>query len=125
MERHQVERLARQAWDHWVEELPLESFTMELRVESGDDDLRGSCSMTAENRDVLIRINPDNCLTAKHVQETVKHELLHALTCEYQLFWELVKPDMPDDKQEAAERLWRAMWEQMLRRLERVWPEEE
>ena len=125
MEKNQVERIAKQAFDFWVEELPLEEFTLELRVETGDEDNRGSCTMVAENRDAIVRINPENCLTNKQIRETVKHELLHALTCEYQHFWELTKPDIPDDKQDVYERLWASFWETLLRRLERIWPEEE
>lgn len=125
MERHQVKRIAQEAWDRWLEELPLDGFTLELRVESTDNDNRGTCVMTAENRDAVIRINPDACLTARQVQDTVKHELLHVLTCEYQLFWELIKPDLPTEIHDLTERMWHAHWEQMLRRLERCWPEEE
>lgn len=81
--------------------------------------------MSAENRDVVIRINPENCLTAKHIRDTVKHEFLHVLTCEYQLFWEIVKADLPNEMHDMTERLWAALWEQMLRRLERCWEDEE
>lgn len=125
MDRRQVEALAQRELNRWCEELPLQEFLpIELKIENLPD-AYGTCEMAPENRDVTIRIDDERCHTAAKIAVVMKHEMMHVLTAEFQLFWEIVKDEIPPEARPMAERNFDAMWEIVVQRLERCWPEDE
>lgn len=119
--KREFERDARKLFETLRARFPLEDWNLRLKCETIEgDDINGDVNMLPEYREAVIRVDPSKVTTVPRLRETLRHELLHVLTAEMELFWNLVKKDLPAGVQETHDRTFGAVWEMLVQRLERT-----
>jgi len=109
---------------HWREELPIEPWRIEVKVETLDDSF-ATIDLQAEYRNAVLRVDHERHDTRRKVEQSVRHEMMHLLTAEFQMFWDLIEEELPEASRKLAERAFDQAWELVVRRLERVWLDDE
>ena len=122
MDKSEVKKLVSKALDplsrglavgHW-------QIVCHLAHDKSNDDTGASIEMKPEYEHAEITVDFDNCETPQRVLRYLRHELIHVLLSEFDLFPEIVLCELTEEQRAKYQKLWSHVTEKAVVRVEKI-----